>query len=358
MSELYSSVELTAFCESVAKAAGFSTHDAAILGQCLVDAELRGIGSHGLVHLQLHIEELERKLVNAQPNVRVEKDSGAVVVLDGDCALGQRLALEATELAIERAKRHGIASVGVRNSGSIGVAGYFPLRAADKGLIGFVLQNTVAHLAPPGAVDKLVGNNPFAFALPAGDVPIVLDIACSSVARANLIMAAKNKEKIPSDWAIDSEGHPTDDPQKALLGALVPFAGHKGYGLAFVLGLLSGPLLGMDDKVFTHTMFFPRPKGFGVLVVVIDISHFVEPDVYRAGVNEWLSRLRSARLAPNTADPLRFPGERSHQLKQQRLKEGIPLSHAIVNDMAGLARKFGCRFPEPVRTPEKTIARS
>jgi LDH2 family malate/lactate/ureidoglycolate dehydrogenase len=189
-------------------------------------------------------------------------------------------------------------------------------------------------------------------------VPIVLDIACSSVARANLIMAAKNREKIPLDWAIDSEGQPTDDPEKALLGALVPFAGHKGYGLAFVLGLLSGPLLGMDDKVFTHTMFFPRPKDFGVLVIVIDISHFVEPDVYRAEVNEWLSRLRSARLAPNTAGPLRFPGERSHQLKQQRLKEGIPLLPAIVNDMAGLARRFGCRFPEPVATSERTVARS
>jgi LDH2 family malate/lactate/ureidoglycolate dehydrogenase len=199
-----------------------------------------------------------------------------------------------------------------------------------------------------------VGNNPFAFALPAGEVPIVLDIACSSVARANLIMAAKNKQKIPLDWAIDPEGRPTDDPEKALLGALVPFAGHKGYGLAFVLGLLSGPLLGMDDDVFTHTVFFPRPKGFGVLVIVLDISHFVEPERYRAGVDQWLSRLRSARLAANVADPLRFPGERSHQLKLQRMREGIPLSSSIVADMTTLAQKFGCRFPEPHRTLQKT----
>jgi LDH2 family malate/lactate/ureidoglycolate dehydrogenase len=356
LSELYSPAALTEFCESVAIAAGFTPQDATILGQCLVDAELRGIGSHGLIHLQLHIEELERKLLNAHPNVRMEKDSGPVVVLDGDSGLGQRLALQATELAIERAKTHGIASIGVRNSGSIGAAGYFPLRAAERGMIGFILQNTVAHLAPPGSVDKVVGNNPFAFALPAGEVPIVLDIACSSVARANLIMAAKNKEKIPLDWAIDSDGQPTDDPERALLGALVPLAGHKGYGLAFVLGLLSGPLLGMNDKVFTHTIFFPRPKGFGVLVIVLEISHFVQPETYRAGVNEWLGRLRSARLAPNAAGPLRFPGERSHQLKVQRLREGIPLTAAIVSDLSGLARRFGCRFPEPVRKPSRTIA--
>jgi LDH2 family malate/lactate/ureidoglycolate dehydrogenase len=358
VTQTFSPASLAKFCNDVATAAGFTPQDAKILADCLIEAELRGVASHGLVHLPLHVEEIQRNLLKVNPDVKIVKDSGPVAVIDGDSGLGQRLAIEATDLAIERAARYGIASIGVRNSGSIGAAGIFALRAAERGMVGFILQNTVAHLAPPGAIDKIVGNNPFAFALPAGgaNAPVVLDISCSSVARANLVMAAKNNDKIPLDWAIDSQGRPTDDPQQALLGALVPFAGHKGYGLAFVLGLLSGPLLGMEDRVFTDTMYFPRPKGFGLLVIVIDIAHFVEPDAYFAGIKEWLERLQSARLAPGSAGALRYPGERSHQLKQKYLEEGIALSAAVVTDMNALGLKFGCEFPAPIsmRAPRPT----
>jgi LDH2 family malate/lactate/ureidoglycolate dehydrogenase len=347
VTRVFSPAKLTEFAESVAIAAGFEPEDAKVLSDCLVDAELRGVGSHGLVHLPMHIEELERGLLKSKPNLQTVKDSGAVVVLDGDSGLGQTLTIHATDLAVERAARFGIATVGVRNSGSFGVAAYYPLRAAARGMIGFALQNTAPHLAPPGAIDKLVGNNPFAIALPTGDVPVVLDIASSSVARANLIMAAKNHEKIPLDWAIDANGKPTDDPEKALVGALVPFGGHKGYGLAFVLGLLAGPLLGLDDRIFTHTMYFPRPKGYGVVVIVIDVSHFIDLAVFEAGVRDWIARLRAARLAPH-AQPLRFPGERSHHLKETREKEGIALPSAVVDDMTRLAQKFEVTFPEPM----------
>ena len=345
MTRVYSASSLTEFCEAAATAAGFEPGDAKILGDSLVDAELRGVPSHGLVHLPMHIEELERGLLKANPNVQTVKDSGATVVLEGDSGLGQRLSIEATDLAMERASQFGAGIVGVRNSGSFGAAGYYPRRAAARGMIGFSLQNTAPHLAPPGAVEALIGNNPFAFALPAGDVPIVLDIACSSVARANLIMAAKNKEKIPLDWAIDPEGQPTDDPEQALIGSLLPFAGHKGYGLAFVLGLLSGPLLGLDDRTFTQTMYFPRPKGFGVVVAALDISHFVDPSVYHALVQDWLKRLREVRMAPG-AEPVRFPGERSHHLKEMREKEGIELTSAVVDDLSALVQKFNCPFPD------------
>lgn len=346
MSQRYSPDSLGKFCNAVATAAGFRPADAGILSECLVDAELRGIPSHGLVHLPMHVEELERGLLKAEPRVQTIKDSGATVIIEGDDGLGQRLTLEATDLAVERARRHGIAIIGIRNSGSFGAAGYFPLRAVGQGMIGFALQNTAPHLSPPGSLDALVGNNPFAFALPTKNTPVVLDIACSSAARANLVMAAKNGEKIPLDWAIGPDGQVTDDPNQALIGSLLPFAGHKGYGLAFVLGLLSGPLLGLDDQTFTNTMYFPRPKGFGVIVIVIDIDHFVDRAVYLDLVEGWIARLRNARLAPG-AEPLRFPGERSHQLKRQREKEGIALAHAVIKDLMALGKRLGARFPDP-----------
>lgn len=343
----FSPGKLAQFAELISSKAGFEPQDARILAECLVDAELRGIASHGLVHLPMHIEELERGLLNPKSEPKAVKDSGGVVVLDGNFGLGQTLTIHAMDIAIDRARQFGIASVGVRNSGSFGAAGYYPLRAAAKGMIGFALQNTAPHLAPPGAIDKLIGNNPFAIALPTQDMPVLLDIACSSTARASLIMAAKKKEKIPLDWAIDSDGHPTDDPEKALLGALLPFAGHKGYGLAFVLGLLSGPLLGLDDSTYTHTMYFPRPKGFGIIVIAIDISHFVELSVFQSGVEEWIGRLRSARLTSNK-ERLRFPGERSHELKNVHTKRGITLPQAVIDDLKQLAERFSCEMPGPL----------
>ena len=345
MTRTYSAHSLSEFCEAAATAAGFGPGDARILGDTLVDAELRGVPSHGLVHLPMHLDELERGLVKADPDVQVVRDSGATVVIEGDSGLGQRLSIEATDLAIERASQFGAGIVGVRNSGSFGVAGYYPLRAANRGMIGFSLQNTVAHLAPPGSVEALIGNNPFAIALPAGDVPIVLDIACSSVARANLIMAAKNQERIPLGWAIDPDGQPTDDPEQALIGSLLPFAGHKGYGLAFVLGLLSGPLLGLDDRVFTRNLYFPRPRGYGVVVAALDISRFVDPAEFQGLMRDWLARLRDARLVPG-AESVRFPGERSHRLKERRIHEGIELTSAVVDDLSALGGKYGCRFPD------------
>lgn len=347
MSAVYSATKLTEFAEAISRAAGFGPKDATTLSTCLIDAELRGVGSHGLVHLPMHIEELDRGLLKANPAVKTVKDSGPVVVLDGDSGLGQTLTIHATDLAIERARQFGICTVAMRNSGSFGVAGYYPERVAAQNMIGFALQNTAPHLAPHGAIDKLIGNNPFGIALPTGDVPIVLDIACSSVARASLHMAAKNNEKIPQEWAIDRNGEPTDDPKEALLGALVPFGGHKGYGLALVLGLLSGPLLGLDDRTFTQTMYFPRPKGYGVVIIVFNIAHFVEFPVYLSGVQDWISRLRSARLAAN-AEPLRYPGERSHGLKERRKREGIALPDAVVGDMQKLAQRFTHPFPNPL----------
>lgn len=345
MTTTYSVESLRALCQSIGVAAGLRGEDARLLSDCLIDAELRGVESHGLIHLPMYVEWIDDGFLNPEGQLEIVRDSGATAVMNANRALGQRASVVAMDLASERASKYGVGYVGIRNSGSFGAAGYYPLRAVEKGQIGFALQNTAPHLTPPGGVKALVGNSPFAIGIPTGEIPILFDIACSNVARANLIMAAKNGTKIPFDWAVDERGKPTDDPHAGLLGSLLPFAGHKGYGLAFTLGLLAGPLVGADDRTFDTTWYFPRPNGFGMLLIAIDIKHFVEPERFEADVQDWLQRIRTAETTGD-CDRLYFPGERAHSRVQARIQEGIKVPDGIVKDLRKLADRFNCRMPE------------
>lgn len=345
MSEIFSPGPLIDFCRRVAEAQGFTENHGRILGEALVDAELRGIKSHGLIHLRMYLAWTREGLINTRPKIQTVRDSGATVLLDGDFGLGQVLGLAAMDLAMTRAAEHGVGIVGVRNANSFGAAGYYPLRAARREMVGFSLQNTAPHIVPPGGVAPLVGNSPFSIAIPTGEVPILLDIACSSVARATLIMAAKRGERIPLGWAVDRLGNPTDDPNEALAGGLLPFGGHKGYGLALVLGLLGSTLIGADFDEVLETMYFPRPKGFGILMAAVSVVHLQPIEEFYQGVGKWIHRIRTAPVAKGV-DRLYYPGERSHAIRAQRLREGVPLSPPVIEDLRNLALEFGIPFPD------------
>lgn len=345
MAEVFSPGSLIGFTQRIAQAVGFSAEHGRILGESLVEAELRGIESHGLIHLRMYLVWTREGLINTRPSVRTVRDAGPTVLLDGDFGLGQILGQAAMDLAISQAAQHGVGVVGVRNSNSFGAAGHYPLRAVERAMVGFSLQNTAPHIVPPGGIAPLVGNSPFAIAIPTGEIPILLDIACSSVARATLIMAAKRGERIPLGWAVDRAGRPTDDPAEALAGGLLPFGGHKGYGLALVLGLLGSTLLGADYDEVLETLYFPRPKGFGLLMAAVNVAHFQPVEAFYHAVGKWLHRIRTAPVAAGV-DRLYVPGERSHNLQARRLHEGLPLSPTVIEDLRNLGAEFGVPFPD------------
>ena len=347
MAEWFRPEPLIDFCRAAAESVGLNGDHGRILGEALVDAELRGVESHGLIHLRMYLSWARDGLINPRPEVRTLRDSGPVVLLDGDFGLGQPLSVSAMDLAMARAARFGVGMVWIKNANSFGAASYYPLRAVARAMVGFSLQNTAPHIAPPGAVAALVGNSPFSIAIPTGDIPVVLDISCSSVARATLIMAAKRGERIPVGWAVDREGNPTEDPGEALLGALVPFGGHKGYGLALVLGLLASTLIGADHDEVLETMYFPRPKGFGIAMAALDVAHLQPVEEFYQAVGKWIHRIRTAPVATG-ADRLYFPGERSHASRERRLREGMVLSPAVIEDLRALAAESGIPFPNGV----------
>jgi LDH2 family malate/lactate/ureidoglycolate dehydrogenase len=224
-------------------AVGIAAVDAQVVAADLVAADLEGIASHGVMLLPMYVERINKGSVSRRSAGEVISDRGAAMVIDAGNALGQLTSRQAVKLAVARAREIGLAAVAVRNGFHFGTAGRYARMMAEHNCVGIVLSNTRPLMPAPGAAEALVGNNPIAIALPsAGDFPVEADLALSATAMGKIRLAAAAGESIPGDWAVDSQGRPTTDPAAAIKGMLLPAAGPKGFGLAFVIDLLCGGL--------------------------------------------------------------------------------------------------------------------
>lgn len=211
--------DLRATCEALLEALGVVAEDAAQTTDVFLQAELMGEESHGM-RLFLHVlGRVKAGGDRAEINITTIMDRGAVAMLDANRSLGQVAAARAMKLAIGKARDYGIGFVGVRNSNSYTSAKYYPLMAVGEGMIGISYTDTSRKLMPPeGGRTPVLGNNPMAIAAPAGEYPpFVLDMACTKVAVERILQARESGEDIPDDWALDTQGHPTTDPEQALL---------------------------------------------------------------------------------------------------------------------------------------------
>src|SRR6266852_2352077 len=233
------------------------------------------------------------------------------IVIDAGNALGQLTARQAVKLAVARAREIGLAAVAVRNAFHFGTAGRYARMMAEEGCVGIVMSNTRPLMPPPGGAEPMVGNNPLAIALPtAGDHPVEVDMALSATAMGKIRLAAAAGESIPADWAIDAGGRPTTDPAAAIAGMLLPAAGPKGFGLAFVIDLLCGglsggavgaevrPLYGDPAEPYRCTHFF----------LAIDVGHFAGGQDFAARVRDQALRVSGSKRAPGVAR-IYAPGE-------------------------------------------------
>ena len=224
-------------------AVGIAAADARLVAADLVAADLEGIASHGVMLLPMYVERIDKGSVSRASAGQVVSDRGGAIVIDAGNALGQLTSRQAVRLAVERAREIGLAAVAVRNGFHFGTAGRYARMMAEQNCVGVVLSNTRPLMPAPGGAEALVGNNPVAIALPsAGEFPAEADMALSATAMGKIRLAAAAGARIPGDWAVDSEGRPTTDPAAAIKGMLLPAAGPKGFGLAFVIDLLCGGL--------------------------------------------------------------------------------------------------------------------
>jgi LDH2 family malate/lactate/ureidoglycolate dehydrogenase len=304
--------------------------DAVVVAECLVEAELEGQPAHGLVRLPFLLDRLRQGLINPRPAFGVFGDRVGAATLDADNALGPVAGVKAMSLAAERARVAGVGLVAVRRSNHLGALAYYLRRCSDAGLVGLAFTNTPPAMAPPGTDTPYLGTNPISAGFPTSAEPVIVDMATSLVARGHILRAARVGEPIPEGWAVDAEGQPTTDPEKAIGGGLLPMGGHKGFALALLVEILSGVLSGaaVGPEVAGTFAASDRESNVGHCFMAID------PDALGPGFVKRMDRL--------TADLRQLgghvPGDRRHSERARRLEEGVELPEALIS---GLRRHSG-----------------
>ena len=302
--------------------AGMDGHEAGIIADILIEAEMRGRPTHGLIRLPRIVSGAEEQ---AGARVQVVREDGNYALVDGGGKFGYAVAHHAMKLAIKKAKENGLAMVGVKNSGHSGMVGYYARMALEYDLIGIVMCNTRPMVAAWGGIDAIFGTNPIAVAIPSDGLPLVLDMSTSSVTFGDLLVAIREGKDIPANGALDSAGKPTVDPEKARDGVFLPFGGHKGFGLGLVIQILAGALV--DAEIL---------KTGGILLMGIDPGIFLPVDEFKGRVADYLDFVKSSRKADGIAEIL-IPGERGERHRQSCLEHGISVDDDLLEQIKRLA---------------------
>lgn len=332
------------YCTGILEGLGVPEDQAAIVATSLVEADLRGVASHGSNLVALYVSRIREGSMQPRTEIRILADDGTTLQLDGGLGPGQVAGLHAIDQAIERALRHGVGAVSVRESTHLGALGYYTLRAAERGVFAMAFQNGPTIVPPFGGVTPLFSTNPFSYAIPAGEeAPVVLDIATTAVAGNKLILARKRGESIPEGWAADEHGVPTTDPNRASLEGLQWFGGHKGFGIAFLVELLAGVL---TNSSFGRTERSASPfvgkarVAKGYLFLTLDVSRFLPLTEFRKRVDELIRDMRRCERAVGV-DRIYAPGEIEHLRRLENLREGIPMAEGVIAELEAFGRDFG-----------------
>jgi len=330
------------FATDVYAHAGVPEADARLLADTLVQADLWGHQSHGVLRLGWYLARLRSGAMRTVTAPEFVMDSGTVAVIDGQHGVGQVLAARAADEAIRRAREHGIGAVGVRNSNHFGTAMYYTLRAPRAGCVAFLATNASPSMAPWGGREKILGNNPWSIAAPAGrHAPMVMDIANSGVARGKVYLARQRGELIPEGWAINAAGAPTTDAQEAIDGIILPMAQHKGYIISMMMDVLAGVLTGSGFGAQVHGPYqADQLSRCGHLMIAIDVAAFQPPDEFAARMEQLVAAIKSVPVAAGF-DEVFYPGEIEARNDVRQRREGIVLPADTLADLANIARENG-----------------
>ncbi|MFY0692171.1 MAG: Ldh family oxidoreductase [Paracoccaceae bacterium] len=328
------------------QAMGLSGEAADLVADTLVQADLWGHQSHGVMRLFWYGARLKSGAIDGQAMPVPEAGFGAISTMDGQGGMGQVVAKAAMDHAIAQAKTHGIGAVAVRNSGHFGTAMYFTKMAADAGCVGFISTNASPAMAPWGGIEKRVGNNPWSWAAPAGShPPLMLDVANTAVARGKLYLAEKKGENIPESWAIDANGNATIDPAAGIAGTILPMGGHKGYAISVAMDMLSGVLTGSRfGRSVTGPYVAEGVSGVGHMVMAIDIAACRPLSEFNVDMDRMIADLKAT---PRRADvpEIHYPGELEARSDQRLRQSGIDLPADTVDELRGKARELGITAP-------------
>jgi ureidoglycolate dehydrogenase (NAD+) len=322
---LISETRLRGLVEATLGAVGLSAADAATCADAIVFANLRGTDTHGVARvLPEMLDGLSRGSVRPEATVVTERDRGPVAVMRGNGVAGPVIARAAMELAIGKAREHGVGVVSTFNCNHFGAGSYYVNLALAHDLFALLMANGQPNVAPWGGRSRAFGTNPIAYALPAErERPIIFDAGTRASSGDGVARAARLGEPIPGDWAIDADGNPTTVPGR--IAALLPFGGPKGYGVALLPGILTGALAGSTAGCEpTHTHPDPRLRGQSFLFLALDPDFFSSRLAFKALVDRQIQAIHASPPRPGFSEVL-VPGERAWREMERRRRDGIPI---------------------------------
>ena len=335
---------LRRFISDALQKVGLPQADADTVAGLMAEADLQGSDGHGVIRLPQYVQRIESGGINKRPDIRVVEERAAMAVVDGDNGMGHLVVSRAVRLAIEKARVAGVAWVGTRASNHAGPASLYARMPLAHDMIGlYFAVGNANHLPPWGGMEMLLSTNPIAAGIPAGDEPpVVLDMATTVAAYGKVKAKAKRGESMPVGWMVDRQGQPLTDPQRAHEGFLLPIGGHKGYGLALIVGLLAGTLQGaaMGREVVDFNADHSTPTNTGQAILVLDLAAFGGAAPFKAAVDTLVRDIRDSERLPGV-ERIWLPGEQSHGKRAAHEHEGAPLPVALVEDLDRLATRLG-----------------
>lgn len=355
---IFTHAQLKDFTNKIFLKIGCPEDQAMLATEVLLNADLRGIDSHGIARLSGYVRLWEAKRVNATPNIRIVHESPSTAVVDGDGGLGLVVAPKAMQIAIAKARIAGTGWVAVKNSNHFGIAGHHAMMALEHDMIGMAMTNASPLVAPTFSVERLLGTNPIAVAIPADkQPPFVADFATTTAANGKLeILQRKNKEA-PIGWVQTKEGKPSTDANEAKHGgALIPLGSdrehgsHKGFCLGAWVDIFSAVLSGANYGpwvppfvAFLNPPNDPVGDGIGHFVGAMRVDAFRPAVEFKQHMDNWITRFRSAKTIEGLERVI-IPGDPEREMVVERLKSGIPLNHKVVEDLNLLSDKLGVKF--------------
>jgi L-2-hydroxycarboxylate dehydrogenase (NAD+) len=357
--QTFSYQQLFDFIQNIFLQIGCPPQDSLTAARALISADVRGIDSHGVARLTGYVRLWDAKRVNAIPQIKIIHETPSTAVVDGDSGLGLVVAPFAMKIAIEKAAAVGTGWVSVSNSNHFGIAAHHAMMALEKDMIGIAMTNASALVAPTFSVERMLGTNPICVAIPAGDQPaFVADLATTTAANGKLEILQRKNLAAPAGWIQDAEGNISVNPHELKKGgALLPLGGdkehgsHKGYALGAVVDIFSAILSGANygPWVPPFPAYVPMPenmpgKGIGHFFGVMRIDAFRKAEDFKIHMDQWITRFRNAQPILGQQRVL-IPGDPEREAEADRMKNGIPLLNAVVEDLSDLANRFGVSFP-------------
>ncbi|MGE5638806.1 MAG: malate/lactate/ureidoglycolate dehydrogenase [Clostridia bacterium] len=344
MATIFKKEPLTRAIEAVVAAGGSEAREARMVAENLVTANLLGHDSHGIGMIPRYVESLLEGGLRVNQHPRATLDAGTLLSLDGCQGYGQVVGYEAMAMGIERAKKHGSCIMALGRAHHLGRIGHWGEQAASQGLVSIHFVNVISRaiVAPYAGGDARFGTNPVCIAIPlAGEPPFLLDMATSAVAQGKIRVAYNKGEKVSSEWLIDDQGRPTDEPRYGVvdpLGALRTFGTYKGYGLALACELLGGALTGGGTEHQGGDRSKKRVWN-GMLTILIDPAALPHRSAFVDEAKAFLESLRQSPVAPGF-DKLRIAGEPERETRARREREGIPVDDTTWRDIRAAAAKL------------------